>query len=99
MKNDKEVWIQPKNGEKEMIPLSRTPLPPSEMGESASRYFAAAHPFLDNLATSILSDQPSPTLPTFEDGHRIQIILDSVRQSHETGKRVHVSTNQEPTSV
>ena len=73
------------------IELPPTPTPPDTIKQPASSYYGAFYPYLDELHKTICTGEVSSNLATFQDGHRVQIILDAIRQSAETGQQIKIS--------
>lgn len=64
--------------------------PPSELTPAAKSYFRAFAPMLDLVYEAVANDNVSEDLPTFEDGHRVQLVLDAVRRSADLHAKVEV---------
>lgn len=74
-------------------PLTKLSLSPeSEAPDQATdivkRYYASFKPMVDHLYEAMGNGQISPLLPTFEDGLRVQRVLDAIRKSSKEGQRI-----------
>lgn len=81
LKDDRIVELGKANQPLEEVLLETIPAP-IELGDLPSRYFPAFKPFLDSLYHSLISSKAETDMPTFQDGHRTQIVLDAIRRSH-----------------
>lgn len=77
-------------------PLTEVELPasrpvPQMIPETARFFYPPFMQYLDNLYRAIMHDDQAVMLPTFEDGLRVQKVLDAVRQSSEEGRKINVN--------
>ena len=96
MTEDKKVRICKGNRSYEelsLIPLLNSE-PPSHFQGQIARYYEAFYPLIVQLYQAIAENKPNPYLPTFYDGHKVQTILDAVRESSEKGIIVYPQYNQ-----
>jgi predicted dehydrogenase len=61
---------------------------PESATDIVKRYYPAFRPMVDRLYDSIALGQADPNLPLFEDGVKVQAILDAIRISSKEGRRV-----------
>jgi predicted dehydrogenase len=61
---------------------------PEKMAEVAAKYYNAFYRSLDQIHQAITKNEIHPYLPTLENGHRVQRILDAVIKSSEEGRTV-----------
>ncbi|HEU4964078.1 MAG TPA: Gfo/Idh/MocA family oxidoreductase [Bacilli bacterium] len=61
---------------------------PKTMSAPADRYYTAFYPMIDAVHGALTTGERHPILPTFEDGHRAQLLLDAVRKSAKDGQRI-----------
>ncbi|WP_246943422.1 Gfo/Idh/MocA family protein [Bacillus pinisoli] len=61
---------------------------PTHLSARALSYYQAFYPMLDHLFTTIKQKEHIQPLASFENGHRVQLILDAIRLSAKEGKRV-----------
>jgi predicted dehydrogenase len=63
---------------------------PEQMAEVAARYYNAFYRSLDQVHQAITKNEVHPYLPTLENGHQVQMILDAIRKSSEEERTVKV---------
>jgi predicted dehydrogenase len=64
---------------------------PEQMTEVAARYYNAFYRSLDQVHQAVIKNEAHPYLPTFENGHQVQLILDAIRKSSEEGRTVKLN--------
>lgn len=72
------------------IELPSAPTVPDSIPESARFFYPAFMQYLDNLYRSIVHNDQTVMLPSFEDGLRVQKVLDAVRKSAEEGMKISI---------
>jgi predicted dehydrogenase len=65
---------------------------PSNLSARALVYYQAFFPMLEGIYQTVKGNNLSEHVPTFEDGHRVQLILDSIRLSSREGRKVRILT-------
>ncbi|MGZ9584474.1 Gfo/Idh/MocA family protein [Paenibacillus marinisediminis] len=86
MTNDREIKVS-YGGEFQAIEVENIE-PPSALNSPAKDYFNGFHQMMNALHASITNGTNMPGLATFEDGHRVQQVLDAVRLSAEQHVRI-----------
>ncbi|KKO51826.1 oxidoreductase [Paenibacillus sp. DMB20] len=89
MKNDRTLEIGFGEGFKEIL-LEQIE-PPSQLDIPAKLYYSGFYPMIDFIHQSITTGESIPIIPTFEDGHRVQTVLDAIFESAEKQARVTVN--------
>ncbi len=93
MTDDREVLLGTSTAPLSPVDLPPVPAAPPDLPEPASRYYTPMVGLLDRIYDAIVHGQVGPLLPVFEDGHRVQAVLDAVRRSDAEGKRIPVATS------
>lgn len=77
-------------GEEELAPVELPPRleEPASMSQRALAYYQAFYPMLDEVYQTLTENKLSEKVPTFENGHAVQGILDAIRQSAKEGRKV-----------
>ncbi|TVX94395.1 Gfo/Idh/MocA family protein [Paenibacillus agilis] len=89
MTNDTDVEVS--EGEAfEQIALSVCE-PPSGLAASALPYYSGLYPMLNGVYQSIVEGKTPSDIPTFVDGHRVQLVLNAIQRSAEQQQRVIIS--------
>jgi predicted dehydrogenase len=91
MTDDAHVQVGVGQEELTNVELAPTIPEPLDLSSRALAYYQAFYPMLSNVYQSITDNQPTQHVPTFENGHRVQLILDAIRLSAKEGKKVTVS--------
>jgi predicted dehydrogenase len=88
MTDDKTVEVA--IGEKVLSPVELAPVleEPSDLSARALSYYQAFYPMLDNVYSTLSNNKTSENIPTFENGHSVQLILDAIRLSAKEGRKV-----------
>lgn len=89
MKNDRTLEMGMGESFRE-LPLEQIE-PPSQLDISAKLYYGGFYPMIDFIHQSIGNGETIPSIPTFEDGHRVQTVLDAIFESAEKQARVTVN--------
>lgn len=79
MKDDKTLQLSTGGGFEE-ISVEEV-RPPAGLEPSAAPYYSGFYPMVNAMYNSIKRNNITQHLPTFNDGHEVQIVLDAVRQS------------------
>lgn len=90
MKNDKEVLIS-EAGEYQHIKVLEKEIP-SRLSSPANLYYKGFYPMVNLIYHSITNKKVSPHIPTFLDGHRVQLVMDAVYKSS-TAKSIQYINN------
>jgi predicted dehydrogenase len=90
MTGDNKVEVGIGNEPLQEVELLPDLVAPEQMTEVAARYYNAFYRSLDQVHRAITSNEVHPYLPTFENGHQVQMILDAIRKSSEAGRTVKV---------
>lgn len=72
------------------VELSSNIEEPASLSPRARSYYQAFFPMLDGVYESIVSEKLAEHVPTFESGHRVQLILDGIRKSALEGKKTNL---------
>lgn len=78
----------------EVVTLVPSPAIPETLPETAHHFYPYFTPFLDQVYNAIVHQKTSEVLPTFEDGLRVQQVLDAVRLSDQEGKRIYLDSSK-----
>ncbi|WP_100011726.1 Gfo/Idh/MocA family oxidoreductase [Lentibacillus sediminis] len=78
LKNDKQLSFGRINEPLQKIEIPSHEAVPSHLSKEASAYYPAFHPFLEMIYDYIINDQADKDLPTIEDGHENQVIMDKI---------------------
>ncbi|MBD8499001.1 Gfo/Idh/MocA family protein [Paenibacillus arenosi] len=89
MTNDTDVEVS-EGGAFEQIVLSVCE-PPLGLAASAVPYYSGLNPMLNGVYQSIVEGKTASDIPTFVDGHRVQLVLDAIQQSAEQQRKVVIS--------
>ncbi|SMF80733.1 Predicted dehydrogenase [Paenibacillus uliginis N3/975] len=65
--------------------------PPYELKAPLKHYYSVFYPMVDLIHKSINGDDGLVDLPTFDDGHKVQSVLDAIIASANTQSRIQVS--------
>lgn len=76
------------------VPLSPLPSAPETLPETAHYFYPFFTTYLDHVYNEITHQKTSGALPTFEDGLRVQQVLDAVRLSAEEGRRIELDLSK-----
>jgi len=79
MENDKSLRVSYR-GDYQPIAIDM-PEPPSQLSSPANLYYSGFYPMVDNIFQAISNQEVSSNIPTFEDGHRVQSVMDAIFQS------------------
>ncbi|WP_170007538.1 Gfo/Idh/MocA family protein [Bacillus fonticola] len=90
MTNDQKVEVGMGSAPMKEVPLSSSPAVPEDFGTPIKRYYAAFYPMLDHLHDATVRFNQKSDLASFEDGYRVQLVLDAVRKSSEEGRRLDI---------
>jgi len=90
MSDDREVMLGIGTAPLAPVDLPTSPAVPPDLPEPASRYYTPMVGLLDRVYDAVVRGQASPSLPTFEDGHQVQAVLDAIRRSDAEGRRVQI---------
>ncbi|MBM7663456.1 putative dehydrogenase [Bacillus mesophilus] len=71
----------------ELLPVIEEP---TELSPRALSYYQAFYPMLEHLYTTISNDSLAKNLPSFEHGHKVQLVLDAIRLSAKEGRKVTI---------
>jgi predicted dehydrogenase len=63
---------------------------PDSIPSTAISYYHPFYSMLTDLYRSLFLQDPQVNIASFEDGHRVQLILDAVRRSAEEGRRIYL---------
>ncbi|MCR8644404.1 Gfo/Idh/MocA family oxidoreductase [Paenibacillus sp. N1-5-1-14] len=77
--NDQEVLVS-KGGEFEVVQVEQIEVP-SSMSMSAAPYYNGMYQMVDRIYRSISEEKVVGDVPTFQDGHMVQCVLDAIQQS------------------
>ena len=61
---------------------------PTNLSPRASSYYQAFYPMLNVVSQTIRDNHVHPQVPTFENGHDVQLVLDAVRLSAKEGRKI-----------
>ncbi|MFV8830252.1 Gfo/Idh/MocA family protein [Alkalihalobacterium sp. APHAB7] len=61
---------------------------PTTLSTRASSYYQAFYPMLNVVSQTIRDNQVHPQVPTFENGHDVQLILDAIRLSAKEERKI-----------
>ncbi|WP_456275212.1 Gfo/Idh/MocA family protein [Bacillus sp. AK128] len=86
--DDQIVEVAIGNDELSAVELTRRIEEPSDLSARALSYYQAFYPMLDHLHSSVSNSHLTEALPTFENGHRVQLILDAIRLSAKEGRKI-----------
>jgi predicted dehydrogenase len=89
LKDDMTVHLGLVNQQLEEVNVP-TVTAPEGMENTQSRYYTAFKPFHDALYNRVKLDRSEPDLPTFQDGHRTQVVLDAIRLSHSEKRTIFI---------
>lgn len=64
--------------------------PPFELKPPLNHYYSGFYPLIDLIHKSISGEHGLVDLPTFEDGHKVQSVLDAIIASANTHTRIQV---------
>ncbi|MGD6900329.1 Gfo/Idh/MocA family protein [Bacillus infantis] len=76
--NDKQLFLGKINDQLEEIKIQTQRKVPLHLSEEANAYYPAFYPFLEKVYDYIVLNKVDVDLPTIEDGHKNQIIIDQV---------------------
>jgi len=79
MNNDKDIKIS-FGGEFHKITIEDQEVP-SQLPAPANQYFNGLYPMVDLIYKSIVNHKVYPDIPTFIDGHQVQLVMDAIYQS------------------
>ncbi|TCZ79280.1 Gfo/Idh/MocA family oxidoreductase [Paenibacillus albiflavus] len=88
MENDRDLRVS-YGGDYQPIAID-TPEPPSQLSSPANLYYSAFYPMVDNIYQAIIHKKVSSDIPTFEDGHRVQLVMDAIFHSSKNREQVLV---------
>jgi predicted dehydrogenase len=91
MTGDDKVEVGIGNEPLQEVELLPDLVTPDHITEVAARYYNAFYRSLDQVYQAVSKNEVNPFLPTFEDGHQVQIILDAIRKSSEEGRKVELT--------
>ena len=69
-----------------MVPFD----PPANLEAPAVPYYNGFYQMIDGIYQSITANRSMLNMPNFEDGHKVQAVLDAIRLSSVTNSRVSV---------
>jgi predicted dehydrogenase len=80
-------------GEEELTEVELAPRinEPTNLSPRPLAYYQAFYPMLGGIYQTLTKNKMSEHIPTFKDGHRVQLILDAIRLSVKEGRKVSVS--------
>ncbi|WP_078381915.1 Gfo/Idh/MocA family protein [Sutcliffiella halmapala] len=90
MSHDNKVLVGIGSNPLEPVELISDLETPEEISSIAASYYNAFYRSIDQMYKEIATNEINLSLPLFEDGQQVQIILDAIRQSHEEGRRVKI---------
>ncbi|MFZ3588838.1 Gfo/Idh/MocA family protein [Bacillus sp. DJP31] len=90
MTDDKQVQLAIGGEELTEIDLSPEIEEPKDLSTRTLAYYQAFYPMLDKVYETVNSSKVSDQVPTFESGHRVQLILDAIRLSAKEGRKVEL---------
>ncbi|WP_337970038.1 Gfo/Idh/MocA family protein [Virgibacillus salexigens] len=76
--NDQELYFGKANEQLNEINILKPEIPTHQLSEETIAYFPAFYPFLEKVYEYIVFDILDQDLPTIEDGHANQLIIDKV---------------------
>ncbi|MEN0641863.1 Gfo/Idh/MocA family oxidoreductase [Alkalicoccobacillus gibsonii] len=76
--NDQQLYLGKANQELKEVPFGQLESVPTSLSDEAKAYYLAFHPFLHKVHQYIQDDNLDDDLPTIEDGHKNQLILDEI---------------------
>lgn len=76
--NDKQLSLGKVNEQLEEIKIQSQSKVPLHLSKEASAYYPAFYPFLEKVYDYIVLDKIDKDLPTIEDGHENQIVIDEI---------------------
>lgn len=79
MKNDKEVLLS-FGGEFQSVSIEEIAVP-SQLSSPANQYYTGLYPMIDFIYKAIRNKQIHKDLPTFSDGHQVQLVMDAINES------------------
>jgi predicted dehydrogenase len=88
MTDDQKVEVAIGEEVLSQVDLTPTLEEPNDLSTRALAYYQAFYPMLDNVYSTLTTNKTSENVPTFEHGHRVQLILDAIRLSAKEGRRI-----------
>lgn len=79
MNNDRDLMIS-SGGEFHNLQIEDQS-PPSHLPTSANQYYRGLYPMVDQIYHSIVNQKVDLNVPTFADGHRVQLVMDAIYES------------------
>ncbi|RSK26810.1 gfo/Idh/MocA family oxidoreductase [Bacillus sp. HMF5848] len=91
LENDNKVLLALKDTPLEEVMLETERKIPNHLSDVAKRYYPAYAPFAESLYSAIQNNAYiNEYLPTFEDGEKVQNLIDASHVSSDTGKRQYL---------
>ncbi|WP_096155573.1 MULTISPECIES: Gfo/Idh/MocA family protein [Bacillus] len=88
MQEDSKVQLGLGNELLEEVELESALDIPNGMNQVAAGYYNALYRSIDSLYKALAENEIHPHLPTLEDGHQVQMILDAIKVSHEEKRTI-----------
>ncbi|MCS1351091.1 Gfo/Idh/MocA family protein [Mechercharimyces sp. CAU 1602] len=86
--DDETVLFKEKEEPYKELSLASGVLVPDHLdNEMARSHYDIFYPFVEELHTCITERKSSSLVATFQDGHRVQQVIDAIKRSNETGMR------------
>ncbi|WP_209121060.1 Gfo/Idh/MocA family protein [Alkalihalobacillus sp. BA299] len=88
MTDDQRVEIAIEDGKLTKVKLAEKLKEPTNLSDRALAYYQPFYPMLDAMSQTIRENTLHPHVPTFENGHEAQLILDAIRVSAKEGRKI-----------
>lgn len=94
MTNDNKVELALEDNSLEEVSIPTILQPTADLPDYTKRYYGQFYPMLDHLYQGIAENNINPYLATFEDGFKVQAVMDAIKKSAEEKRRIVVTEKQ-----
>lgn len=88
MTDDHRVLVGLGDAPLEEVAIPVAPAVPDGLDPVVGRYYVPFYGMIEQIQQSILQGAPTQHVPTFADGHRVQVVSDAIRKSAAEGRRI-----------